>query len=395
MERVTTQPRDNWQQTVASQGLYYHTVPSEQPTGDPGYWNPEGGRLYWDESVYYRFTAEEIDAIEQCTASLNQYCLKAVEHIIAHKLFNRVGIPDSHVAWVERSWERDEHTIYGRFDLCYDGHGAPRLLEYNADTPTALLEAAVIQWYWLKDCHDPDRCDQYNSIHERLLEIFGILRGCHEGRFHFAALAGNLEDFMTVNYLRDVAMQAGWDTRYVHVEDIGWHEGRRQFTDLEETAIRLCFKLYPWEWLIGEQFGANLLLDTTRWWEPPWKMLLSNKGILPILYELFPDSPYLLPASSEPLPETQQVSKPLHGREGANLAVLDEAGAVVRTTPGPYAGPYVYQQYCPLPNFDGCYPVVGSWLVNGYACGIGIREDTDAITTNGSRFVPHLFLKPA
>jgi glutathionylspermidine synthase len=393
MRRVPTSPRPGWQKTVESQGLYYHTLPAAQPGAGPGNWDPAGGRPYWDESAYYEFEPPEIDEIEACTYRLNEYCLRAAEYILQEGLFEQVGVPASHAEWVRRSWERDEHTIYGRFDLRYDGGGPPRLLEYNADTPTALLEAAVIQWYWMKDCHGDGRHDQFNTLHERLLEIFRILRGVHSGRFYFAALADNLEDFMTVNYLRDVAIQAGWDTEYLHVENIGWHEGRRQFTDLHEAPIRLCFKLYPWEWMDREQFGDKLLLDTTRWWEPPWKMLLSNKGLLPILYRLFPDSPYLLPASFEPLEGTAQVRKPLHGREGANLAVLDEAGRVVRQTRGPYTGPFVYQQHSPPPAFDGNYPVVGSWLVNGYACGVGIREDTDPITTNTSRFVPHLFVR--
>jgi glutathionylspermidine synthase len=393
MRRVTTSLRPGWQKTVESQGLLYHTIPAAQPGARPGRWTSEGGRPYWDESAYYQFDAAEIDAIEECTYRLNDHCLQAAEHILAEGLFAEVGVPASHAEWVRRSWERDEHTLYGRFDLRYDGTGPPKLLEYNADTPTALLEAAVVQWYWLKDCHRDAQWDQYNSLHERLIEAFHTLRGeCH-GRFYFAALADNLEDFMTVSYLRDVAIQAGWDTDYIHIEDIGWHEGRRQFTDLGEAPICLCFKLYPWEWMVRERFGAKLLLDSTRWWEPPWKELLSNKGLLAVLYRLFPNNPYLLPASFEPLERTAQVRKPLHGREGGNIAVLDNAGRVVRETPGPYAGPFVYQQLCPLPAFAGNYPVIGSWMVNGHACGIGIREDTDPLTSNTSRFVPHVFVR--
>jgi glutathionylspermidine synthase len=44
-----------------------------------------------------------------------------------------------------------------------------------------------------------------------------------------------------------------------------------------------------------------------------------------------------------------------------------------------------------VPNFAGNHPVVGSWMVNGYACGIGVREDTKLVTGNTSRFVPHVF----
>src|SRR5437868_5064354 len=66
---------------------------------------------------------------------------------------------------------------------------------------------------------------------------------------------------------------------------------------MAERPMRHVFKLYPWEWRIGEQFGPNLVRGTTTWLEAPWKMLLSNKAILVILYQLFPECPYLLPAA--------------------------------------------------------------------------------------------------
>jgi glutathionylspermidine synthase len=302
---------------------------------------------------------------------------------------------------VKLSWERDEVTVYGRFDFAYDGRSEPKLLEYNADTPTALLEAAVIQWFWFQDQYP--RLDQFNSIHERLIEAwrtFGQFMAANPAAakpappevVFFTALGGHLEDYMTANYLRDTAMQAGLVTHYLDVEKVGWNAGRRRFVDEKERAIGWCFKLYPWEWMLRERFAPNLLAarDATRWLEPPWKMILSNKAILPVLYDLFPDSPYLLPASLEPLPGAH-VRKPLLGREGANVSIIGADGQVQAETGGDYGGPYVYQQLHPLPNFAGRHPVVGSWMVNGYACGIGVREDETPVTGNTSRFVPHVF----
>jgi glutathionylspermidine synthase len=40
---------------------------------------------------------------------------------------------------------------------------------------------------------------------------------------------------------------------------------------------------------------------------------------------------------------------------------------------------------------SGNYPVIGSWVIYGESAGIGIREDRQEVTTNSSRFVPHLF----
>lgn len=378
MRRLGIRPRDNWQQIVEGQGMLYHTG--------------EQGEPYWDESACYEFRSREIDELEAATYKLNEMCLEAVEHVVQKNLFEPFGIPAEFVQYVKDSWEHDEQTIYGRFDFCYDGNHPPKLLEYNADTPTALLEAAVIQWFWLQDfAKDKPGTDQFNSIHERLIEAWSALSPLVEGRMHFCSMADSLEDYMTVSYLRDTAMQAKIMTDHLDVEDIGWAEGLQEFVDLHDMPIRNIFKLYPWEWLIREQYGPHLLLKKTRWFEPPWKMLLSNKAILPVLYELFPQSPYLLRTEHAPFGDSY-ARKPILAREGANIQIV-RYGVTVERSDGAYdQSPCIYQEYCPLPNFSGRYPLVGSWMVNGYACGIGIRESDSLITKNTSRFLPHYFV---
>jgi glutathionylspermidine synthase len=383
MLRIRTEPRPNWRKDVESKGLLFHTL-----DGEP----------YWDESAYYLFESAEIDQIEQATGQLDAMCLEAVEHVIEDHRLGEFDIPEFYHAYVERSWEQDEHTIYGRFDLAFDGVNPPKMLEYNADTPTALLEAAVIQWFWFKELLQPlgpgDRSqfDQFNSLHERLIEAWGRI-GREMGRnLAFGALSDSVEDVMTVSYLRDTAVQAGLKTTPIAVNKIGWNDRRRTFTDLNERPIEILFKLYPWEWMLNEPFGRYLPECPTRWLEPPWKMILSNKAILPILSELFPESPYLLEAGFEPL-DSSYVSKPFHSREGANVSIVKD-GQTLDETSGEYGeGPRIYQAYHPLPRFEGRHAVVGSWMVNGYPCGIGIREDSGPITRNTSRFVPHLFRK--
>ena len=373
MRRVTSQPRPNWRARVESQGFHFHT-PGNEP--------------YWDESVYYLFTAAQIDEIERATYALNDMCLAAVEHVLAHNLLHLFDIPLAFERFIRESWERDEFTLYGRFDLAYDGVSPPKMLEYNADTPTSLLEAAVIQWFWKQEVHP--RLDQFNSIHERLLEGWKLVApALAQDGIHFTSISGNLEDFMTTSYLRDTAMQAGLDTHYLEVEQIGFDRARGQFVDDRDRPILNCFKLYPWEWMIREPFAPMLAQSDTYWLESPWKMLLSNKAILPILWELFPDSPYLLPASFEPI-NGPHVKKPLLGREGANITIIANDRTIVQTD-GPYGGRSIYQQFHPLPAFDGHHPLIGSWMINGHAAGIGIREDRSLVTGNTSRFVPHVF----
>ena len=371
MRRIPITPRDDWKKKVESVGLTYHTT----DTGD----------VYWDESAYYEFTPAEIDQVEVATYALNDLCLKAVDHVIANELWEDFQIPNRFIDFICKSWDEDEISVVGRFDLLYDGVNPPKLAEYNADTPTALVEASVAQWFWLQEVAAD--ADQFNSIHEKMLEAWRRVKDEFGCPVTFVSVKDSLEDFMTVTYLQDLAIQTGSKTQQQLIDALGWNAGRRTFVDPRERTLGLIFKLYPWEWMFHEEFGKFLGEATTRWLEPPWKAILSNKAILPLLWELNPDHPNLLPASWDPLPG-KCIEKPALGREGANITILED-GKTLRSTPGDYGGPFIYQQYHETPTLDGRTAVLGSWMVNGYACGMGIREDESVITSNTSRFVPH------
>ena len=374
MKREERIPRVDWPKKVEDLGFDFHTF---------------DGEVYWDERACYRFTADEIDKLEAATNELQERVIEAAESVIEKGDYGRFAIPEPFHALIEQSWNDDEKSVYGRFDLSWDGQGDPKLLEYNADTPTALLEASVIQWYWLQEVFPQH--DQFNSIHERLIERWKELRKDLPavGPVHFACDAESSEDRGTVDYLRDTAIQADIEARALDVKEIGWNGAR--FVDLDEKPIDVLFKLYPWEWLVREEFGPHLLARTTRVIEPAWKMLLSNKAILPILWEKFPGHPNLLAASFEPGKfATDYVKKPIFSREGANVSI--NAGGRTVEEPGTYgAEGYIWQAYHELPRFAGNYTVIGSWIVGEEAAGIGIREDDSPITKNTSRFVPHYF----
>jgi len=376
MRRITCSPRRDWERKVEEVGLTWHT----------------GSVPYWNESAYYEFTAREVDSIEAATNNLHALCLKAVQHVIDNKLYARMGIPDFAVPLIERSWEEEPPSIYGRFDFAYDGVSPPKMLEYNADTPAALLEAAVVQWYWLQDTFP--RKDQFNSIHERLIKLWKDLTPWLPGAHIDFCSLDDREDGTTVTYLLDTAGQAGLSTRIFPITEVGWDGAR--LVDPENQPIRAIFKLYPWEWMIHEEFGEHLAHATeTLWIEPPWKMVLSNKGILPVLWEMFPRHPNLLEARfTNPGLMENYVRKPLLSREGANVR-LERDGSAIETE-GDYGEEgYVYQAAFPMKEFGGYYPVLGSWTIgheeDNVAGGMGVRESKDPITTNTSAFVPHLF----
>jgi glutathionylspermidine synthase len=376
VKRLLVPPRRNWQAEVERLGLTFHT--------------PEG-HSYWDESVCYGFRSREVDEIEAATEELQRLCLAAGQFIIDNDRFDDFQIPAAARPHIRDAWEKEPPSIYGRFDLMYHGDGPPKLLEYNANTPTSLLEASVVQWYWHLD--KMPGTDQFNSIHEKLIaqwrEILPYLKG---GHLHFTAM-NNAEDMTTISYLRDTAQQGGIRTSALAIKQIGWNERAREFRDLEERRIDSIFSLYPWEWLLKDFSGPLLeVLPRTIWMEPIWKMLWSNKALLAVLWEMFPGHPNLLEAHLDgPHGLNEYVKKPLLSREGANITMHTRAGEV--STPGPYGEQaYVYQALAPAASFDGKQPVLGSWYVTDRgSAGIGIRESDGAVTGNLSRFVPHFF----
>ena len=372
MKRVTIAPRADWQTRVESVGLAFHT----------------GSTPYWNEAACYELTLEQAELIEVATNELHELCLQAVQHVIDHRRYGELAIPPQAVPLIVESWDNDRPSIYGRFDLSYDGAGPPKLLEYNADTPTSLLEASVVQWHWLQDVSP--HLDQFNSIHERLIAGWSQLRSYLPSTVHFTAV-DDIEDGLTVTYVRETAELAGLQTVALPIEAVGWNGLR--FVDEREEPIDALFKLYPWEWLMAETFGQHVADAGTIFIEPAWKMILSNKGILPILWELNEGHPNLLEAHRQATDEMRSwgyTRKPLLSREGANIRIYGgELGSTIETS-GDYGEEgYIYQQTAALPGFDGNYPVIGSWVIAGESAGIGIREADTPITTNTSRFVPH------
>ncbi len=374
MRRIAIPPRNNWKQAVEQLGFGFHT------TNVP----------YWDESAYYSFTMDEILLLEDATAELWELCLTAVQHVIERRRYDLFHIPPAFIPLLERSWEEDNPSLYGRFDLCYK-NGQVKMLEFNADTPTSLYEAGIVQWFWLQDFDE--KKDQFNSIHEKLIEQWRFLRHyLYPGPLHFACLRGTLEDLTNAEYIRDCAIQADLDTHFLYIEDIGWDPQQQIFVDDSNQPISNLFKLYPWEWIATDEFGENLAQDKNRplFIEPAWKMILSNKAILPLLWELFPGHPHLLPAYFSSSQLTNYVKKPILSREGANIDMVMGEDVICRTG-GEYGEEgYIYQEMFQLPDFDNNYPLIGSWIIGREPAGIGIREAGSLITDNLSRFIPHL-----
>ena len=394
MRRRTVTPRADWQARVEKIGLTFHTLADGSP--------------YWDETAYWEFSAREIDKLEAATAEIQRLALAAGDAILDQNRLEQMGIPGAAHAAIRAAWNAEPPALYGRVDLAYDGDTI-KLLEYNADTPTGLVETAVAQWYWLQDCFPTS--DQFNSLHEKLIAKWKDLDDYTTHPIYFAD-AGSEEDAMTVAYLQDTAQQAGLRTRHLRMHQIGWDAKHGAFVDLDNRPMGTLFKLYPWEWLLSEAFGPNALSTlppasrlveygprkdrrmwgSTLWIEPIWKMLWSNKALLAILWELNPGHELLLPAYLDgPRDLKSYARKPFFGREGQGIAIVRDGSIVEGAPPAALSSGVVYQALASMASAGGKTAVFGSWLVDGEPAGMGIRESKGLITNNTSCFVPHLF----
>jgi glutathionylspermidine synthase len=356
------------------------------------------GQLYWDESAWYAFSLDQVEEdIEAAAAEMHELCLALVAEVVrTDELMHRLAIPPAARDYIAASWTRRDPSLYGRFDFAYDGQSPPKLYEYNADTPTSVFEAGVFQWLWLEDQIAagvlPDGADQFNSLHDKLRDRWTAI-GVQGPGLHFASEAAAVEDRQTVRYLEDVAVQAGLAPKFVAVDAIGVTADGR-FVDEDDQEIRSLFKLHPWEEMLRAPYAEHLAGSGVRFIEPPWKAILSNKGILPLLWERHRGHPNLLPAffghdrRRETLGESY-VAKPLFSREGANIVLVESGREDPVLDQGYGQEGRIFQGLHTLPDFGGVYPVIGAWMVGDEPAGMGVREDSDRVTKNFSRFVPH------
>jgi glutathionylspermidine synthase len=386
MRRLNIGARPDWREIAEREGFTFHYM---------------DGELYWDESACYAFTLKQIeDELEAPTEELHAMCLDLVgEAARSEALLTRLAIPEAQWNFIAETWRLGSPSLYGRFDLAYDGNGPAKLLEYNADTPTSIYETGYYQWSWLEariaDGTFPAHTDQFNSLHQKLIDRF---RAIFEPRsyVHFASDASHVEDRQTVRYLEDLAAQAGLIPKFVAVDEIGLDADGR-FVDRHGVLVMAMFKLYPWEDMFREPYADALMGSGAVFLEPPWKAILSNKAMLPLLWERHPRHPNLLPAFFEGDPAaadlgSSYVRKPFFSREGADLELVD--GTVRQTGPkGNYGEEgHVLQALAPVSHLDGQYAVLGSWIVGTEAAGLSVREDSTRITSNVSRFLPHIIL---
>ena len=347
----------------------------------------------------------EAEAYANAANELYDMFVEAGEYVIENSLFHEIGIPFNLVELIKTSWESDVHWhLYGRFDFAGGIDGKPiKLLEFNADTPTALFESAIIQWAMLKQ-NGLEESSQFNFIYEALVENFrrivtlGVdteqFEELYEGwRFLFSSIKGNAEEENTVKLLRHIATEAGFDTAFAYIDETEFDDSGIYS---EEEKFDLWFKLIPWEDIaIEESDLAMLLTDIIKNQEaiifnPAYTLMFQSKGFLKILWDLYPNHPLLLESSFEPLEGKKQVRKPIFGREGGDVAIINADGTVEEENKDVYGNhKMLFQGYVELPtDLEGNSYQAGVFYAYE-ACGVGFRRG-GKILNNMSKFVGHI-----
>ncbi len=365
----------------------------------------DGSKYVSDELLHV--SDDEAEAYYEAANTIYDMYVEAAEFVIENDLFFELGIPFNLIESIKKSWENDVHWhIYGRFDLSGGIDGAPiKLIEFNADTPTGLFETAILQWALLKH-NKMDEERQFNNIYQaiadnfrRLITLFDDTDSFDERydgwKILFSSIEGNDEEESTTKLLRQMATDAGFVTEFEFLQNVGFDE--EGIHDGEENPYEYWFKLYPWEDIATEEpelaVTLNEIMNNQKAiiLNPAYTLLFQSKGMLKILSDLFPESPYLLKTSFEAL-DGAYVEKRVFGREGANTKIVDANGNITSQTDGPYENyKAVYQEYTDFMKDTHGESYQAGVFFAYEACGLGFRRG-GKIMDNMSKFVGHVLV---
>ena len=371
-------------------------------------WHTDSDGTSYISDELVEVTQDEAEAYHEAVNAIYDMYVEAAEHVIQNDLFFELGIPFNLVDAIKKSWENDVHWhLYGRFDLAGGIDGKPiKLIEFNADTPTGLFETALLQWAILKH-NDMDEEKQFNNVYEaisenfkRLITLFDdtkLFNERYDGwKILFSSIEGNDEEEATTRLLQQMATDAGFNTGFEYLQNVKFNE--KGICDANENDYEYWFKLYPWEDIAYDEPELATILTNIMQNQkaivlnPAYTLLFQSKGMLKILCDLFPDSPYLLRTSFEPLLGLKHVEKTVFGREGANTNIIDADGNILEKTDGPYDNyKKVYQEYVEFPkDTKGAKYQAGVFFAYE-ACGLSFRKGGE-IMDNMSKFVGHVIV---
>lgn len=313
-------------------------------------WHTDNDGTPYASAELVEISSKQADEYYEAVNQLYDMFVNAAQYVIDNDLFFELGIPYNLIDLIKQSWENDVHWhLYGRFDLAGGLDGKPiKLIEFNADTPTAVFETAILQWAILKQ-NGLDEAAQFNDLFDGLVENFKRLMTLDDDtsefdelyaqnpyKILFTCIEGNSEDEATTRLIQACANRAGFNTRFAYIHEISFDDENGIFVDGQNYEF--LFKLIPWEQIAVDEGELGLILQNiiknqkAIILNPAYTLLFQSKGIMKILWDLYPNHPLLLHSSYEPLANKKQVKKPFLAREGANVSIISQDGVVLEKT---------------------------------------------------------------
>jgi glutathionylspermidine synthase len=350
---------------------------------------------------YYKADQDLLLNIANISNDLHRMFLHATAYVLENDdLLRHCCIPEIFWPKIRQSWlNEQDFRMTGRFDLAFNGKEI-KLFEYNADSAGALFETSVILEKWANKINFERTFMSGCQLHRILVrnwKRFQSIKCVH------ILIDEDQEELMIGYYMQKVLKDANINSKLcILTNDFYWKDSK--IIDNEGNEVELVWKLWMWETVFSNYLQHEnegnlnrkidgehpylcqiLLNEQIKVIEPLWKVITSNKAILPVLWYLYPNHSNLLRSEyilSNDLKQVAFVKKPIVGRAGHNVTLYDVNGeSVIDETKGKFIDRNcIYQELFPLTKFDGYYPIIGSWMVSDSFAGFGIREDKKLIT---------------
>ncbi|KAL4485779.1 hypothetical protein ABPG72_012319 [Tetrahymena utriculariae] len=351
---------------------------------------------YWIDGAGYRISENKFKQIIQTTHELHNMCLQATDEAIQDDdiLQNVFDIPQDMIPIIRKSWQSRQPDLLARYDFLLGKEGELYFLEVNGDTPSSIIEAGPAQKIWA----DEFKLLQFNNIENQIKLGFQNILQQNQKTKLLMFQNQDFEDKCTFNYLNSILepfLQAKIECQNIESID----ECLENELNQDGFKKSIIWRQYPFEWLASEttrNYFTNPKFYNCKSQtiiEPPWKIVMSNKAMSVLLYQMFPSNPHLIMSSLEPLGENVlQLSKQKYAREGEYINYSDNyeffkyflIDSYIK-----YVHKPVFQKFMQSDLHKNRYITISCWVVQGKPCSVLLREDLNPIIGTGSSVVPY------
>lgn len=349
-----------------------------------------------DPYQYFLMSESAAEEIKFATNELHSMYMHATDYVLQNEaLLKKFCIPKQLWSRLKTSWDnRRNEMITGRFDFSMTEQGL-KVYEYNADSASCYMETGKIQKKWAKAFGVSEGRCSGQKLHGKLVEAWKDSE--IDGVLHIMLDHDSEENYHAL-FMKSALEEAGIECKVIRgTSTFRWNENR-EVIDSEGEPIKWVWKTWAWETALdiireNERSDKPSLADALLGkdvlvFEPFWTLIPSNKAILPVLWKLYPNHPYLLKSSFEltnDLIKTGYVQKPIVGRCGANIKIIKAGNNYSHETKGQFSDrDQIYQELFPLQKIDGDNIQIQSFTVSGFYAGSGVRVDPSPIIVSGS-----------